>query len=346
VADSFSISVVIPAYNEASRIGTAIAAIRGQTEPPVEIVVVDDGSKDDTAAVASGLGARVFVQANGGISAARNTGVRESSGQWIAFCDADDAWHPEMLEQARIAHEARPSVDFLFADHCVDIDGRITLASMFAASPQFRTAGGERVGPDIVYFERNALAHALAQRNFAAPSTIVVRRELLVERELFFDEGLPSGADVHVAEDLEWYLRVLTASDALAIDRVMLTYHRHAGSVSENPGRVNYGNVRLGELIAANPERYAPGLAATFSTQRRRHVRVAAGDDVRTFRFANARAKLREAQRIEFRPADEALAFLTRLAELPGGLWVARAGRHAWRAALKPAIRAIGRRAR
>ncbi len=344
MAEPFAVSVVIPALNEAERIGNAIAAIRAQSEPPLEIVVVDDGSRDETAAVARRLGARVYVhERNLGLAAARNTGILGSSGTWLAFCDADDAWRPEMLELARRAHEARPDVDFMFADHRVEIDGRITLASMFAACPEFRAAGGVRVAPDIVYFERQPLAHALAERNFAAPSTVVVRRAFLQRNGLHFAPGLPSNAELHVAEDIEWYLRVLRASDALAIDRVMLTYHRHAGSLSENPGRVNYGNVRLGEIIAENPERYAPGLAATYRKQRRQHVRRAARDDVRTFRFESARAKLREAQQIEFHAADAALSLLTRLAEVPGGLWLANAVRTAWRVALGPALRAIGR---
>jgi glycosyltransferase involved in cell wall biosynthesis len=346
VPEAFRVSVVIPAFNEASRIGAAIAAIRGQTEPPAEIVVVDDGSKDGTAAIARQLGAIVIVQSNGGISAARNAGIREGAGPWLAFCDADDVWHPEMLKRARLAHEARPAVGFIFADHCVDVDGRVTLPSMFGAAPQFRATASEVVAPNVLFFQRDALAHALARRNFAAPSTVVVRRELILERELFFDEHLPSNAELHVAEDIEWYLRVLTASDALAIDRVMLTYHRHAGSVSENPGRVNYGNVRLGELIAASPDRYAPGLARTYATERRRHLRVAAGDDLRTLRFRSARSKFREAQRIAFRPADGALVFVTLVAEFPGGIWIADVVRRTWRAFLRPAIRALGRRAR
>jgi glycosyltransferase involved in cell wall biosynthesis len=337
---------VIPAYNERTRITQAIAAIRAQSEPPFEILVVDDGSQDDTAAVASRLGARVIRQRNGGVASARNTGIRESLGDWIAFCDADDHWNQHMLENARAAHELRPEVDFIFSDHCTEIGGAITVASRFAACPEFASAGGRRVSSDVVFFEREALARALAGRNFIAPSGAFVRRSFIISNGIFFDPGLPSSSSFSVAEDIEWYLRVLTASDALAIDRVMITYHRHPGSMSENPGRINYGNVKLGEWIGEHPERYPAGLAGAYAALRRRHLYEAAIDDLRTLRYANARERLAEAQSIRFRVADQALITLSRVAEMPGGKRIADATRLAWRSGFKQAIRAIGRRAR
>ena len=344
-ANPFRISVVIPAYNESKRITQAIAAIRAQSEAPYEIVVVDDGSQDDTAAVASKLGARVIRQQNGGVAAARNTGIRESTGDWIAFCDADDHWNQLMLALARTAHELRPDVDFIFADHCTEIGGEITVASRFAACPEFESARGRRVSADVVFFERESLARALAGRNFIAPSAALVRREFVMTNGIFFDPGLPSSSEFSVAEDIEWYLRVLAASNALAIDRVMVTYHRHAGSMSDNPGRINYGNVKLGEWIAEHAERYPAGLAGAYAAHRRNHVYEAAVDDLRTLRYATARAKLAEAQSIRFRLHDQALIALTRLAEMPGADRLAAAMRRTWRSGLKPAIRAIGRRA-
>jgi glycosyltransferase involved in cell wall biosynthesis len=343
-ANPFRISVVIPAYNESKRITQAIAAIRAQSEPPYEIVVVDDGSQDDTAAVASNLGTRVIRQPNGGVASARNTGIRQSMGDWIAFCDADDHWNSQMLALARTAHELRPDVDFIFADHCTEIGGTITGASRFAACPAFQDARGRRLCPAVLFFEREPLARALAAKNFIAPSAAFVRRDFVMTSGVFFDPDLPSSSNFSVAEDIEWYLRVLKVSNALAIDRVMMTYHRHAGSMSDNPGRINYGNVKLGELIAEHPERYPAGLAGVYAAHRRQHVYEAAVDDLRTQRYATAREKLAEAQTIRFRFFDVALVALAQLAEMPGAARLAAAARQAWRG-LKPAIRAIGRRA-
>ncbi len=95
------LSVVVPAHDAAATVAAAVRSALGQTRQPDEIVVVDDGSSDDTAAVVRGVGGpvRLIEQAQGGPSAARNAGVAASSGEWLAFLDADDEWHPEKLEQ-------------------------------------------------------------------------------------------------------------------------------------------------------------------------------------------------------------------------------------------------------
>lgn len=91
------IAAVIPAFNAAASIRGAIASAQGQSHPPDEIIVVDDGSADDTAAVATAAGARVIRQANAGPAAARNAGIASTSAEWIALLDADDSWRPERL---------------------------------------------------------------------------------------------------------------------------------------------------------------------------------------------------------------------------------------------------------
>ncbi len=95
------VSVVTPAFNAAATIGAAVSSVLGQTYRDVELVVVDDGSTDATAAIAEAYGdpVRVVRQENKGVAAARNRGIREAAGELIAFCDADDALLPEHLER-------------------------------------------------------------------------------------------------------------------------------------------------------------------------------------------------------------------------------------------------------
>jgi glycosyltransferase involved in cell wall biosynthesis len=95
-----SVSVVIPAYNAAEFLAEALESVLAQTRPAREIVVVDDGSTDDTAAVASRYAPRVTVisQRNKGESAARNLALSQVSGDWVAWLDADDIWEPTKLE--------------------------------------------------------------------------------------------------------------------------------------------------------------------------------------------------------------------------------------------------------
>lgn len=106
-----TVSVIIPAYNAAATIAAAIKSVLAQTRAPDEIIVVDDGSKDDTGAVVErfGPGVRLIRQINAGCGQARNTGARESRGTWLAFLDADDLWLPTKLER-QIPETADPRV--------------------------------------------------------------------------------------------------------------------------------------------------------------------------------------------------------------------------------------------
>ncbi len=100
------VSVVVPAHDAETTVEAAIRSALAQTCPPDEIVVVDDGSTDATATVVRRIGGtvRLVSQPQGGPSAARNAGVAASCGEWLAFLDADDEWHPEKLErQLRLA---------------------------------------------------------------------------------------------------------------------------------------------------------------------------------------------------------------------------------------------------
>ncbi|HEX3110532.1 MAG TPA: glycosyltransferase family A protein, partial [Thermoanaerobaculia bacterium] len=95
-----SVSVVIPSYNYARYLGEAIDSALGQTLPPLEVIVVDDGSTDDTPAVLAAYGDRIRVlrQKNAGVAVARNSGIAAARGECVAFLDADDVWLPRKLE--------------------------------------------------------------------------------------------------------------------------------------------------------------------------------------------------------------------------------------------------------
>ncbi|MEX0585106.1 MAG: glycosyltransferase family 2 protein, partial [Pirellulales bacterium] len=119
-----AVSVVIPAYNAEECVARAIESVLAQTRPVQEVIVVDDGSRDRTAAVAARFGAsiRILRQPNGGPAAARNHGVRESRSAWIAFLDADDAWLEQKIErQAAQLDDERIGVAHSYV---VDVDDK------------------------------------------------------------------------------------------------------------------------------------------------------------------------------------------------------------------------------
>ncbi|MGA7301658.1 MAG: glycosyltransferase family A protein, partial [Candidatus Sulfotelmatobacter sp.] len=95
------VSVVIPTYNRAGTVPRAIESVLAQTFTDLEVIVVDDGSSDDTGKVLGemfGERIRYFAQVNQGASIARNRGIEEARGEWIAFLDSDDLWEKEKLE--------------------------------------------------------------------------------------------------------------------------------------------------------------------------------------------------------------------------------------------------------
>lgn len=96
-----TVSVVIPCYNGASYLRSTLESALGQTHSPLEIIVIDDGSTDNSAAIAESFGCpvRVIRQSNQGESVARNRGIDEARGDWIAFLDADDKWAPAKLSR-------------------------------------------------------------------------------------------------------------------------------------------------------------------------------------------------------------------------------------------------------
>lgn len=94
------VSVIIPAYNSAAFVRETIDSALAQTHPDIEVIVVDDGSRDETPAILATYGDRIRVhcQKNTGVAGARNTGLRLATGEWVAFLDADDIWEPRKIE--------------------------------------------------------------------------------------------------------------------------------------------------------------------------------------------------------------------------------------------------------
>jgi glycosyltransferase involved in cell wall biosynthesis len=112
-----TISVIIPAYNYARYLAEAIDSVLAQTYPVLEVIVVDDGSTDDTPGVLAAYANRIRAirQQNLGVSAARNTGISAARGEYVAFLDADDVWQPSKLDAQMARFDADPSLGLV---HC------------------------------------------------------------------------------------------------------------------------------------------------------------------------------------------------------------------------------------
>ena len=191
VGDGGSVAVVIPTYNAAARLGTAVESVLAQGWGELAIVVVDDGSTDGTAAMVARFGDRVrYVrQERRGVSAARNVGLRATAGEFVAFLDADDVWLPGKLA-LQMPEFADPAVGLVYSDFSLRREDGRDLASYLPSYLAERPLAGE-----------GWVLERYLRSQFLFPSTVVARRRAL-ERAGLFHEGLRG------AEDLELFARV------------------------------------------------------------------------------------------------------------------------------------------
>ncbi len=136
-------SVVIPAYNAEATLRSTVASVLVQTDQDFEVVIVDDGSTDDTLKVMLDLAAmdwriRIVSQPNSGVSATRNYGVQLAKGELVAFLDADDQWLPEKLERHRALHDCDPLLVASFAkvEFAPERDGELAVGRSFSTVPE------------------------------------------------------------------------------------------------------------------------------------------------------------------------------------------------------------------
>ena len=221
-------AVIIPCYNGARFLRQTIASLFDQTCPPDEIIVVDDGSTDDSAAIASGIHSRIQVirQANRGESAARNVGLRAALSNYVVFLDADDLLAPDAIRHLGAAVAGVP--------------GAVAVMSTvsFVDSPETPV---ERWPTHTAFFP------TIIQTNFGPPHCFCLPRELALAVG-GFREGL------HHSEDWDFWGRIaLTGARIVPVDYDGALYRQHPDSQTATRSRLAIvtGRLRVGEMVAA-----------------------------------------------------------------------------------------------
>jgi glycosyltransferase involved in cell wall biosynthesis len=284
------ISVVIPAYQAETFLPRALGGVAQQTRRPAEVIVVDDGSTDATAAVAERFGARVVRQANRGASAARNTGIREARFPWVALLDADDRWFPAKLETQWAAHERYPEANLVLSDYQFVDEAGHDLDSAFTRLPHYAKAKRFAIDEQTALFERGEFARTVAHTNVVSSSTLLLKRDWLLINGLWYAENLPNDDSFAVAEDFEWLLRALRHTDVVVVERALADYLQRSESRSARRGRQAAGDIVLGDLIAKSPDAYAEGMVEAFERRRPAHERRAALEYLRERNYTAAAA--------------------------------------------------------
>lgn len=229
------VSVIIPCFNQAQFLGEAIESALGQTYQRVEIVVVDDGSTDDTAAVAARYpGIRCVRQTNQGPARARNGGIRQSRGALAVFLDADDRLLPTALAAGCQELERLPECAFVSGHfRFIDIDGR--------PHPEWTP---EPIGPDP-YLQ-------LLRLNYIGMVGTVMYRVA----PLRCIGGFRRAAQP--AEDYDSYLRIARVFPVYRHDRIVAEYRRYGTAISDNAARMLTGTLCVlrsqRPYIRGNPE--------------------------------------------------------------------------------------------
>jgi glycosyltransferase involved in cell wall biosynthesis len=225
------VSVVIPAYNAERTLGATVESVLAQTFRDLEVLVIDDGSQDGTASVAASFGEPVtcITMPNGGVSAARNTGIERSSGELVAFLDADDLWAPGKLQRQIELLDANPDVGFV-------------------------TTSALGVGQDLERLDTRPawsvpdacealLLHSMVLGNCSSP---LIRRDVL--------EAL-GGFNPRFSQSADWdfFLRASRTTQLVAIDEPLVLYRVLEDSMSSDISLLERDTFAVLDAFYASP---------------------------------------------------------------------------------------------
>lgn len=222
------VSVIIPAYNAEKYILMAIGSVLEQNYSPLEILLIDDGSTDGTAKLVQREApqVRIIQQANAGVAAARNTGLRNASGEFICFLDADDGWFPGKLA-AQVDYLARhPEVGLVFHHWLV---WRPDANGVYSKLERPLQANNSDIDPaDSGWIYPQLLLDCIVHT-----STVMLRRQI-AQQVGFFDQNLING------EDYNYWLRVSRICEIHKLSGVYSFYREVAGSLTSTPKTLNF----------------------------------------------------------------------------------------------------------
>ena len=285
------VSVIIPTYNCARYLTEAIDSVLSQTFKDFEVLVIDDGSTDDTGAVVSRYGApvRYVRQENSGVAVARNRGIEESRGRYVAFLDADDTWFPCKLEQQLDAFDKNTGCRVCYSAFTV-VDS--TLVPLYINRSDRRGS---------------ALEDLLLRGNVVGSICTV-----LAERSLFSAIG---GFDTTLSQCADWdiWVRLAVHTEFLYIDEPLVTYRHHGNMMSNNAPLLESDSVRVLEKGFA-----MPGIDPSLRARRRlgfaRNYMVLAGTYFHARRYRDFGRCVARALALDIRQAGYLVRFPVRLA--------------------------------
>lgn len=260
------VSVVIPAFNAEKTIGETLASVLGQTFEDWELVVVDDGSRDGTAAVVHAIDderIKLVSIANGGVARARNRGIADARGEMVALLDADDVWLPTKLERQVALMKTRPDLGMCFT------------AATRVSSDTGRTS--EMPARDYADFCEALLLYSVIVP--AACSSIVARRRLVIQA---------GGFDPAFSQTADWdfCLRMSRLTPFASVPEALVRYRTHPGNMSSDISLLERDTFAVLDKVFADPKfaQYLPLRARIYSN----HWMICSGSYLHARHYASA----------------------------------------------------------
>ncbi|MBX9750784.1 MAG: glycosyltransferase family 2 protein [Roseococcus sp.] len=243
------ISVIIPTWNRAALLPETLDAVFAQTHPPLEVIVVDDGSTDQTAEMVTeryGARVRLLQIANGGDLAARNAGLAVASGRLVAFCDSDDLWRPDFLAAMAALWFAEPRLRAAFADFVLLRDGVCGTSTKFADAPEGFWQGLRVLAPEgLAAFDKPIVERVIGFQPFF-PSAMVADRQFLLALG-----GWDASVGRTVGTDFATILLLCEHPPIGIVHRPLVMIRKHPGGYSADVQAMNLGDAAILEHVLA-----------------------------------------------------------------------------------------------
>ncbi|KAB2837030.1 MAG: glycosyltransferase [Candidatus Brocadia sp.] len=257
------VSVIIPTYNCARFLMESVGSVLSQTYQPYEIIVIDDGSTDNTKEVLQPVMQRIkYVQLeqNKGSPVVRNIGIQAAQGEYVAFLDADDVWLPEKLQTDRECFDKHPDVGMVYSKH-INIDEKGVV---------FHGAMKKRLPCGKIFVQ------LFSEQNFIITSSVVVRKAVF-ETTGLFDEQLVN------CQDWDMWLRIAFYFQIAGIDKPLIKYRHNPYSLSKNRDNVlKYQKLVIDKIYhmfnnkenGMSEKRYKKRLALHYAKTGRYYLRI------------------------------------------------------------------------
>lgn len=212
------VSVILPTYNCGHFLPDSLGSVLSQTYNFYEIIVIDDGSTDDTKEVLNPFMQKIkyiHLEQNRGLPTARNIGIQAAQGKYIAFLDADDLWLPEKLQTDMEYFDKHPDVGMVYSKHTnIDENGVVLDEGIKKRLPS-----------------GNIFIRLFSEQNFIVPSSVVVRKDVFATTGLF-DEQLFN------CQDWDMWLRIAFYFKVAGINKPLVKYRHNPRSLSKNRNNV------------------------------------------------------------------------------------------------------------